>query len=64
MDQSKSSPVSRKKLIILNNFVAQEKKFGKLEKGKVSHNKIEPENESWLKGSTYDCKQSFFCHYC
>ena len=32
-DQSKQScPCSRKKIILLNNFVAQEEKFGKLEK--------------------------------
>ena len=36
----------KKKKIILNNFVAKEEKFGKLEKEKVSYNKIEPENES------------------
>ena len=48
MDQSKySCPCSRKKKkIILNNFVAKEEKFGKLEKEKVSYNKIEPEKES------------------
>ena len=34
----------------------QEEKFRKLEKEKVSYNKTEPEKESWLKASTYDCK--------
>ena len=39
-------PLFQKKIIILNNFVAQEEKFRKLEKEKVSYNKIDPEKES------------------